>query len=241
MVIRNLDVRTYDNPGLSGIDLGCAAQCKIENVFVNTGVYNVQASKPTHATSGIITPECNNAAWTVLRSVVVTGYHNGIVVNEHTDADSIVVASNINGLRFDQAHHASRLARVGTYRNTHHILVNGAHGFSIEQMNTERPGPNQTHADNHWQTLVADVHDPRNLGIGDITYWVVIGNLARAMSLSRTGAQTSGPAGSAPAPDGNPMSAECHARIEMSPVATNRNVLMITSQRGMIHGEIGDE
>lgn len=33
----------------------------------------------------------------------------------------------------------------------------------------------------------------------------------------------------------------CHARIEMSPVATNRNVLMITSQRGMIHGEIGDE
>ena len=177
VVLRNLDVRTYDNPGLSGIDLQCAAQCKIENVFVHTGVYNVQASKPTHATSGIITPACNNAAWTVLRNVVVTGYHNGIVVNEHTDADNIVVASNINGLRFGQAQHASRLARVGTYRNTHHILVNGAHGFSIAQMNTERPGPNQTHAGNHWQTLVADVHDPRNLGIGEITYWVVIGNV----------------------------------------------------------------
>jgi len=34
---------------------------------------------------------------------------------------------------------------------------------------------------------------------------------------------------------------DCHARIEMSPVATNRNVLMINSQRGTIHGEIGDE
>jgi len=175
VVIRNLDVRTCDNPGISGIDLLYAAQCKLENVFINTGVYNVAAAKPTHGTSGLITPACNNGAWTVLRNVVVTGYHNGIIVNEHTDADSIVVASNINGLRFDQAHHASRFARVGTYRNTHHILVNGAHGFSIAQMNTEYPGAGQTHAENVWQTLVADVHDPGNLGVGEITYWVVLG------------------------------------------------------------------
>ena len=79
-----------------------AVQCKLENVFVNTGVYNVQASKPTHGTCGLITPACNNAALTVLRNVVVTGYHTGILVNEHTDGDSIVVASNINGLDFSR-------------------------------------------------------------------------------------------------------------------------------------------
>ena len=39
-----------------------ALQCRMENVFVNTGVYNVQASKPTHGTSGLITPANNNAA-----------------------------------------------------------------------------------------------------------------------------------------------------------------------------------
>jgi hypothetical protein len=27
-----------------------------------------------------------------------------------------------------------------------------------------------------WQTLVSDVHDPENLGVADIDYWVVIGN-----------------------------------------------------------------
>ena len=172
---KNVEVRTYDNPAISGIDLINAAQCKLENVFVNSGGYNVRASKPTHGTSGIITPANSNAALTVLRNVVVTGFTNGIVVHEHTDADNIVVASNINGLYFNFAHHASRFARVGTYRNTHHITIAGKHGFSIEQMNTEMPGGGQTDKVNSWQTLVADINDPKNLGTADINYWIVLG------------------------------------------------------------------
>ena len=187
VTIRNLDVRTYDNPGISGIDLKHAAQCKLENVFVNTDIYNVQASKPTHGASGVITPACNNGAWTVLRNVVVTGYHTGIVVNEHTDGDSIVVASNINGLEFLQAHHASRFARVGAYRNTHQVTVSGRHGFSINQMNTEMAGSGQTNAGNAWQTLVSDINDPKNLGIGDINYWVVEGNVGAVDKFIKNG------------------------------------------------------
>jgi hypothetical protein len=187
VIIKNLDVRTYDDPGIGGIDLQYALQCKLENVVVNTGVYNVQASKPTHDTRGLITPACNNAALTILRNVVVTGYHTGIQVNEHTDGDNIVVASNINGLEFVFAHHASRFARVGAYRNTHHITVSGRHGFSIEQMNTEQPGPGQTDAQNAWQALVSDINDPKNLGIADINYWVVEGNVGAVEKFTRKG------------------------------------------------------
>jgi len=187
VVIRNLDVRTYDNPAISGVDLQHAAQCKLENVYVNTDTYNVQASKPTHGTSGVITPANNNAAWTVLRNVVVTGYNNGIVVSEHTDGDSIVVASNVNGLNFLGANHASRFARVGTYRNTHHITVSGRCGFSIKQMNTEQPGGGQTTPQTAWQTLVSDVNDPQNLGIGDINYWVVIGGVGAVDTFTKNG------------------------------------------------------
>jgi hypothetical protein len=187
VVVKNLDVRTYDDPGIGGIDLQYALQCKLENVFINTGIYNVQASKPTHGTSGLVTPACNNAALTILRNVVVTGYHTGIVVNEHTDGDNIVVASNINGLEFQGAHHASRFGRVGTYRNTHHITVSGRHGFSIEQMNTEQPGPGQTDARNAWQTLVSDINDPKNLGIADINYWVVEGNVGAVEKFTQNG------------------------------------------------------
>jgi len=177
VVLRNLDVRTYDNPAIGGIDLNYAMQGRLENVFVNTGVYNVQAAQPTYGTKGLITPACNNAALTILRNVVVTGYSTGIVVNEHTDGDHIVVASNINGLEFGTAYHASRFGRVGAYRNTNHVTVSGRHGFLIEQMNTEQPGPGQTDARNAWQTLVSDVNDPQNLGTADINYWVVVGGV----------------------------------------------------------------
>lgn len=177
VVIRNLDVRTYDNPAISGIDLHWAMQCRLENVFINTGVYNVQASQPTHGTDGLITPVSNNAALTILRNVQVTGYHTGIVISEHTDADSIVVASNIHGLEFSTAHHASRIGRVGVYRNTHHVTVTGKHGFMIEQLNTENSGPGQTDDHNAWQKTIHDVNDPENLATADITYWVVVGNV----------------------------------------------------------------
>ncbi len=177
VVLKNLDIRTYDDPGIGGVDLRHALQCRLEHVFINTGVYNVQASKPTHGTSGLITPACDNAASTILRNVVVSGYHSGIVVHEHTDGDNIVVASNTNGLEFVFAHHASRFGRVGAYRNTHHITVSGTHGFTIEQLNTEYPGPGQTDENNAWQTLVSDINDPNNLGIADITYWVVKGGV----------------------------------------------------------------
>ena len=187
VVLKNLDIRTYDDPGIGGIDLLNALQCKLENVVVSTGVYNVQASKPTHGTCGVITPACNNAALTVLRNLVVTGYHTGIRVNEHTDGDNIVVASNIHGLEFMQAHHASRFARVGTYRNTHHLTVSGAHGFSIEQLNTEQPGPGQTDVRSAWQTLAFDINDPENLGVADINYWVVIGNVGARDVFTRNG------------------------------------------------------
>jgi hypothetical protein len=177
VVLRNLDVRTSDNPGIDGVDLRFAMQAKLENVFINTGVYNVQTSRPTHETKGLITPACNNAALTILRQVVVTGYHTGIVVNEHTDADNLVVGSNVRGLEFAQAHHASRLGRVGAYRNSCHVAVTGKHGFSIAQLNTEFPGKGQTDPRNAWQTLECDVDDPRDLATADINYWAVKGNL----------------------------------------------------------------
>jgi hypothetical protein len=154
------------------------------------GHYNVQAAQPTHGTKGLVTPVSNNAALTILRNVVVTGYHTGILVHEHTDADSIVVASNIHGLEFAFAHHASRFGRVGAYRNTQHVTVTGKHGFSIGQLNIENAGPKQTHPGNAWQATLHDLHDPDNLGIGDINYWVVVGNVGAVDTFTRHGGAT---------------------------------------------------
>ncbi|MEI6779550.1 MAG: hypothetical protein WCQ21_01405, partial [Verrucomicrobiota bacterium] len=60
-------------------------------------------------------------------------------------------------------------------------------GFSIEQMNTEQPGPGQTDDRNAWQALVSDIDDPKNLGIADINYWVVEGNVGAVEKFTRNG------------------------------------------------------
>lgn len=177
VVIRNLDIRTCDNPKIHGIDLGPALQCRLENVFIHTGIYNVQSSKPVHGTCGLVTPANNNAALTLLRNVTVTGYDTGILVHEHTHGDHIVLGSNIHGLKFAAANHASRFDRVSAMRNTHHVTVTGRHGFSIAQLNIENSGPGQTDAHNEWQKVVHDINDPENLGTGDINWWVVRGNV----------------------------------------------------------------
>lgn len=187
--IKNLDVRTYDNPAIHGIDLQFALQCKLENVFVNTDIYNVQASEPTHGTSGIITPACNNAALTIARNVIVTGYHTGILVNEHTDGDNINLASNFNALEFSFAHHASRFGRVGAQRCTRSITLTGSHGFRIEQLDMEIAGKNQTDRHNVWQMTDFNVYDPDNVGLGDINYWVVEGDVGAVEAFKKKGGQ----------------------------------------------------
>jgi len=186
-VIRDLEVRTYRDPQIGGIDLEWVQQCRVENVIVNTGVYNVQAPQPTHDTQGLITPAINNGALTILRNVIVTGFHTGIVVNEHTDGEHIVVASNIHGLRFSQAYHASHFGRVGAYRCTNSLTVTGQHGFSIEQLNIEHAGPGQTDDNNAWQATAYDINDPQNLGVADINYWVVEGNVGISHVFPRNG------------------------------------------------------
>jgi len=187
VIVRDLEVRTYDDPGIGGIDLEHVQQCRVENVVVNTGVYCVQASRPTHGTAGIVTPACDNAALTILRNVVVTGYHTGIVVNEHTDGDNINLACNVNGLEFVFAHHASRFGRVGAQRCTRNISVTGRHGFSIEQLDMEIAGPRQTDANNEWQATEYNINDPDDLGVADVNYWVVEGNVGATDRFAMNG------------------------------------------------------
>jgi hypothetical protein len=156
-------------------------------VFVSTDIYNVQASRPTHGTSGVITPANNNGGLTILRNVGVTGYHTGIRVSEHTDGDNINLGSNINGLEFVFAHHASRFGRVCAQRCTHAIAVTGRHGFSIEQLDIEIAGQGQTDDNNKWQATAYDINDPDSLGSADLNYWVVEGNVGAVEKFTRNG------------------------------------------------------
>ena len=80
--------------------------------------------------------------------------------------------------------HATLLCR---YRNTNNIDVVGPHGFSIQQLAIEVAGPTQTTPGNAWQKTVADIHDPKNQGFGDVAYWVVEGDVGPVATFVKAG------------------------------------------------------
>jgi hypothetical protein len=97
------------------------------------------------------------------------------------------LASNINGLEFAFAHHASRFGRVGAQRCTRAIAVTGKHGFSIEQLDIEIAGPGQTNSNNAWQGTEYHIYDPKNLAVAEINYWVVEGNVGATEKFTCNG------------------------------------------------------
>lgn len=167
--IANLTFRTADVPTQHAIDARQAFQLECENVVVDTGVYNVQSEEPVNSKVGIHTPIINNAAWTTLKNVMVSGYDIGIDVNEHTYGDYIVVASCKVGLQFETAYQASYFGRVGAYRCTTNVKTAGVHYFEIDQLNTEFPGAGQTTVDTAWQEKLYDVDDSGG-GFGRIKF-----------------------------------------------------------------------
>jgi len=189
VTIRNLDLRTYNNSQIGGIDVYNAAFVPlIENVFVNTNRYNVDASNPTNASIGIRTPAINNGAKTMIKNAVITGYQTGLEVNEHTYGEDLVIASCYYALDFKAGGHASYFTRIGGYRNKYNLKVSGLSYFTIAQYNIEHAdSATQTNANNLWQVTWADVLDPSNLGVGEITWNVVHGNVGNDHIFTKVG------------------------------------------------------
>lgn len=170
IVLRNMVIRTYDNPKTCGIQALSAIQLTLENVFVDTGVYNVQASQPIIHSGGIVMPGHSNGAMSYLKNVWVSGYYYGIVLYEHVYGEQVVVHSNVHGLALRFAEHAIYFTRVLSQRNTNVVTVEGACRFEIAQLNCEYVGSGQSDSNNAWQKTQYELNDPSNLGAGRITY-----------------------------------------------------------------------
>jgi len=127
-----------------------------------------------------------SAYGTIVKSLATEG---GAVIRAMSPGKDALYGgfSAVHGLEFAQAHHASRIGRVCAQRCTYSVAVTGAHGFSIQQLDIERVGPKQSDTNNEWQTTISDVHDPKNLGVADINYWVVIGNIGAVNEFSKNG------------------------------------------------------
>jgi len=187
LTVENLTLRAYDNPQICGIDAWSIAQLYVKNVVIDTGIYNVNSTEPTYETSGIVTPKNSNGALTVLENIAISGFNHGIKVFEHTNGNSLQIQSCKNALSFYDADHASYFSRCCLQRNANQISVFGNHVFEIAQLNMEYAGNGQTTSANEWQSTHYEVNDPDNLGIANITYANVKGNLGTVNTMRING------------------------------------------------------
>lgn len=189
VTITNLDIRTYQNPQVSAVDMSGAVQLVARNLQISTNVYSVDAVEPTYNTSGLITPAKDNGALTILDNVAISGYKNGIEVNEHTDGRGINITCCYNGLLFKTAPHSSHFGRICMQRNRNNVVVEGVHRFSIDQLNLEHANAatGQTNPTNEWQLTQSDIRDAGNLGVADINWAVVLGDVGIDNTFTKIG------------------------------------------------------
>lgn len=204
VTVRDLEIRTYNNPKIHGLNLFRAQQCQVENVFINNGVYAALSVFPEHQTTGLITPNDQNAGKLLFNNIVISGFYIGMQAHEHTTGDNISIYACYNGIQFNFGSHASTFGKLDMARNTHHLRVIGQHRFSINMFNTEDANPNLDSTQggisptSAWQVTQFHINDSSNLGEGKILNWyshlggagaIYIPKLAGAgkISLMKTG------------------------------------------------------
>jgi hypothetical protein len=166
LYVENLELRSYPNPQINGIDAANASQLITNNVFINTNIYNVQAIMPSNASTGIITPLINNGAVTVINNTAVTGYKIGIDCNEHTSGTDNNVFSCWKALNINAANHDISFRRIDLSNNHYNIYGAGTASVNI-QANIEHAALTDSVA---WQNTVYDVNDSLNR-IHGIAFW----------------------------------------------------------------------
>lgn len=173
VILKNLDVRTYNDPSISGIDLRYAPFVNVENVFINTGRYSVVCDSPTHATAGIRMPISNNGAMSVLRNVVISGYATGIEANEHVDGDALFIYACLSGIKFVYPFgpHSCLFHRVEMGGVKYGFNVESDVVFKVIQYDAEHlDSANQAGLGKTWQITWADIYDPADVSFADIDY-----------------------------------------------------------------------
>lgn len=194
LVLRNLEFRSNNDPFVNGVDALRCSQFEMYDCFVNTGIYNMQAKTATHATFGIRTPDKDNGAVTLLQNIVVTGYWEGIIANEHFNADNIGIGSTHFGLDFNTGNvHACNVNRVLIQRSRYPITVNSPatpSRLNITQLVIEHAdSATQTVDSTRWVITYADIYDPNSYGRGKIRFSSSTGNVGLGYTVSKLGGQ----------------------------------------------------
>lgn len=178
LILRDLAIRAYDNPNISGVDATWAQQLSVYNVMIDNGVFSTASTQPTHTSSyAIITPGRGNGALNQLKNVAASGFNYGYGVNEHTLLDYTAAVCCNFGYQFMAADHASAATRFAAYRCPVGLTFDGPHAFNWLQYDIEHANAASTSGPDNWQRISHDIADALNYWHGEGPFWSVEGNM----------------------------------------------------------------
>jgi len=169
VIIHNLSFRMVANPTNSGVDLSHVAACELKNVNIDTSNYDVAsiASQSTSTSYGLKLPGVNNGASTIVETVNVVGFYNGILTGEHAVMDNVAVWGSRKAYEVPAGYHAQHWTRVGTYHCGRGIVGTGLSYLQVDQFNIE-------HAASGTWVPVYDIDDASNFIKGNLRWHVVL-------------------------------------------------------------------
>lgn len=191
LIVKNLTIRTYDNPVIGGIDAGWAQQLIIDNVNIDTDIYNVDAAEPTTASAkGLVPPTDGNGALTQIGNVSISGYYDGMESWEHVHGVGAVnITGCLNGLRLRVGSHLMYFSRLTIQNCTIPITVDTNSYLVISELNIEHLRPEDIGEFNAWQVTTTDINDPDSYCKGSIAYGVTESETGPANTFTVNGAE----------------------------------------------------
>lgn len=89
IILDGINIRTYDNPKTTGLNLSKFGQASVRDCVIETGTGGGAQSQATNGSFGLITPEINNWVISEVFNTDIRGYQCGAMFNEHSDIDDV--------------------------------------------------------------------------------------------------------------------------------------------------------
>lgn len=172
--LERLTFRVYDNPQTTPLNLANVGQAAIRDCVVDTGQPGGTQSQPTHAASGIITPDINNWVISEIHNVDVRGFNVGYQLNEHSDVEDARVWMCGHGWYFPGGTHGIHMGHTVTTGCTIGVIGGPTGGF-VQRLDWEMYAVEHSilPGGGAWANTVADFWDTNSVIRGIINFAAV--------------------------------------------------------------------
>ena len=186
IVMNNLLIQTYKDPGMDAINLRFAgAASKISNIQVDAAPLWTISTAPTGTVHGVVMPGVNNFLPVGADTVSVSGYPVGFTGGEHMTADNIMTWRCGIGIEIPDLLQNLTIRNATVVACTTDLWCSAQFSTSIEDvniMNFDYEHPNGAAGMPAWTTTTKSIADPRGflrgvMAFGGVSTGGTVGDL----------------------------------------------------------------